>query len=434
MGLKLKIAIWFIRLRLGRLVYHKNPRHLQERRFRKLVRHLSRAPFYQPFLKPGIRITDFPVINKKIFVEQFDRINTRGIRSDEAFETAMKAEDSRDFLPMVRGLTVGLSTGTSGNRAIFIASEDDRARWVAAVLDRVTGISLKKRKVAFFLRANSNLYSSVESRLLQFHFFDLLAPLKKNLQKLNLLQPDLLVAQPSMLVEIAKSMEAGSLTLAPKKVISVAEVLSPEDNRYLAKVFKQPVHQVYQCTEGFLAYTCRFATLHFNEDFIRVEKKYIEHGGGRFHPLVTDLLRTAQPVIRYELDDIIVEKESCPCGSKMMGIECIEGRSDDILVFKNPDGEELKIFPDFFRKAIITSSTSISDYVLTQKTSSSLELFVQSDEPGAYEGAVASLQRLIESYGIPGVEIIQAHDRNFRPGTKFRRIRNEQTSKDNRTG
>jgi putative adenylate-forming enzyme len=427
MGLKLKIAIWFIRMRLGRMAYHTKTGHLQRHRFRRLCHHLLRAPLYQPLLKQGIRITDFPVINKKIFVEHFDRINTWGVRFDEAYDVAMKAEETRNFTPTIRGLTVGLSTGTSGNRAIFLASEDDRARWVAAILDRVTGLSLKKRKIAFFLRANSTLYSSVQSRLLQFHFFDLLTPLQENLQKLQLLQPDLLVAQPSMLVEIARSMEEGSLTLNPKKVISVAEVLSPEDNLYLSKVFKQPIHQVYQCTEGFLAHTCRFATLHFNEDFILVEKKFIEPGGKRFHPVITDLLRTAQPVIRYELDDIILEKEACPCGSKMMGIEFIEGRADDVMVFRNTYGDEVKIFPDFFRRAIVTSSPSISDYVLTQKANVRLDLYVQPDEPDIFENVAASLQRLLASYGIHGIEIRQVHDRKFQPGTKFRRIRNEQT-------
>jgi putative adenylate-forming enzyme len=434
MVFRLKIIFWFLRLRLGRVLFHKNPERLQERRFQRLRPHLDRSPFYKPFLRPGSRINDFPVINKKIFMEQFDRINTRGVRLDEALETAMKAEESRDFSPTLRGLTVGLSTGTSGSRAVFLASGEDRARWVAAILDRVTGLSLRKRKVAFFLRANSRLYASVQSRLLSFHFFDLMAPLEENIRDLHLLQPALLVAQPSMLVEIARYMEAGKIALAPDKVISVAEVLSPEDSRFLAGVFKQPIHQVYQCTEGFLAHTCRFATLHFNEDFIRVEKKRIEAGSHRFHPVITDLLRTAQPVIRYELDDIIVEKKDCPCGSRMTGIEFIEGRADDILTFRSAEGKEIRIFPDFFRKAIVTSGPSLSDYVLSQKTLTDLELFVNPGTSGTFEQAARSLRQLLASYGIQGIRITQVYERNFLPGTKLRRIRNDQTRKDHRTG
>ena len=66
---------------------------------------------------------------------------------------------------MLGNITVGLSSGTSGSRGIFLASNIERARWVACVLDRVIGFSLKKRKVAFFLRANSNLYSAVQSSI-----------------------------------------------------------------------------------------------------------------------------------------------------------------------------------------------------------------------------------------------------------------------------
>ena len=433
MYFRLKIAIWFIRLRLGRLWYRYNPGRLQDRRFRKLLRHISHAPFYQTYLKPGCSITDFPVINKKVFMEQFGRINTWGINFKDASETALKAEESRDFSPRLGGLTVGLSTGTSGNRAIFLASDDDRARWVAAILDRVTGISLRKRKIAFFLRANSNLYSSVKSRWLQFHFFDLLDPPAENMRKLGLLQPDLLVAQPSMLTLIAGFSERGELAILPQKVISVAEVLSPEDSEYLSGVFRQPIHQVYQCTEGFLAYTCRYATLHFNEDFIHLEKKYIEPGG-RFHPVITDLLRTAQPVIRYELDDIIVEKEACPCGSSMTAIAFIEGRSDDILVFRDGQGEAVRIFPDFFRKAIVLSDPSITDYTLTQISAKELELYIRPYEAGIFQKAADSIRQLTESRGVKGIRVVQVRERNFKTGTKLRRIRNDQTSKDSRTG
>ena len=133
----------------------------------------------------------------------------------------------------------------------------------------------------------------------------------------------------------------------PTKVISVAEVLEPQDKLYLEQLFQQTIHQVYQCTEGFLAATCEKGVLHFNEDFILIEKKYIDKEKRRFHPIITDLLRTTQPVIRYELDDIIIEKKQCACGSPFMAIEQIEGRSDDILKFINKEGKLVQVLCGF---------------------------------------------------------------------------------------
>ena len=97
-------------------------------------------------------------------------------------------------------------------------------------------------------------------------------------------------------------------TIKPQKVISVAEVLTPEDKAYLSNIFKQTIQQVYQCTEGFLASSCEHGTLHFNEDFLIIEKKYIDHEQSRFHPIITDLRRRSQPIIRYELNDYYSRK------------------------------------------------------------------------------------------------------------------------------
>ena len=98
------------------------------------------------------------------FMLNFDQINTMSITISEAMEVAEKAEQLRDFSPTIKDITIGLSSGTSGNRGVFMASQKERANWVACVLDRVIGFSLKKRRVAFFLRANSNLYSSITSK------------------------------------------------------------------------------------------------------------------------------------------------------------------------------------------------------------------------------------------------------------------------------
>lgn len=355
----------------------------------------------------------------------FDAINTVNIKLEEALAVAIKSEENRDFSPTIKGITVGLSSGTSGNRGVFLASEKERAYWVALVLDRVLEFSFKKRSIAFFLRANSNLYNSVKSKLLAFHFFDLLDSLDVHIERLNTLQPDILVAQPSMLLELANEIEANRLAIKPKKVISVAEVLTPEDKTYLSNVFKQTIHQVYQCTEGFFASSCEHGTLHFNEDFLIIEKKYVDEEQSRFHPIITDLKRRSQPIIRYELNDIIQEKTNCPCGSKLMAIEAIEGRSDDILIFRNTENQEVKIFPDFFRRAIILADNAINDYALIQTDSNKLLLYTKSQHKNSFQLACEAIQDLLKKSDIFEVEISQTNHNHTLKGQKLRRIKND---------
>lgn len=409
-------------LRLLKSLYQFKLHKLQERRWRKLRSTLLKSPFYKELASRKAPLSEYPLMNKSLFMEHFSEINTKGIDRQEAFDVAIKAETTRDFAPMINNVTIGLSSGTSGNRGIFLATEDERAAWVACVLERVIGFSLKKRSVAFFLRANSNLYDSVKSKVLQFEFFDLLEPVESQLERLNSLKPNILVAQPSLLLELVKKKINGELDIAPSKIISVAEVLYPEDAALLEKTFGQTIHQVYQCTEGMLATTCEHGTLHFNEDFLIIEKNYIDEEETRFHPVITDLIRTSQPVIRYELNDIIHEKKECRCGSNWTGIEKIEGRSDDVLRFMSGT-KETRIFPDFFRRAIIMSDERIRDYTLVQSKEDELQLYV--DNNVLFGTAKTAIEKLLHDNQVSDVNVVQSQSKHHEKGNKLRRIRND---------
>ncbi|HCC65155.1 MAG TPA: adenylate synthase, partial [Flavobacteriales bacterium] len=173
---KLEVLWSWVLLTRSRRSFERDPdrhRSVMWVRFQNEV--LSKSPKYRH--NKGQALEAFSVQEKREFMRDFDQINTHGLTLDEAMEVAVQSEQSRDFAPTLNGVTVGLSSGTSGNRGLFLASEKERAMWVAAVLQRILGWSFRKRKVAFFLRANSNLYSSVQSKLIAFEFFDLLQPL-----------------------------------------------------------------------------------------------------------------------------------------------------------------------------------------------------------------------------------------------------------------
>ncbi|WP_242083237.1 F390 synthetase-related protein [Aestuariivivens sediminis] len=424
MYFKVQILIALIELRINKWCFRNRLDKLQAKRWNKLQNKLLESPFYKENVLNKTPLQQYPILNKSEFMSNFDLINTVGITSYEAMKVAEKAERLRDFSPTIKDITIGLSSGTSGNKGIFMVSQKERAHWVACVLDRIIGFSLKKRSVAFFLRANSNLYSSVTSKILRFEFFDILGPLDNYIAKLNTLQPSILVGQPSILIELASYVKKGLLSISPSKVISVAEVLSPEDATYLKRVFQQTIHQVYQCTEGLLAVTCSKGFLHFNDDFLIIEKKYIDSEKKRFHPIITDLFRTTQPVIRYELNDIIHEKTDCPCGSSYTGIDKIEGRSDDVLSFKSDQNEKIRIYPDFFRREIILANPSIKDFTIVQKTGSMLELYIEPFE--YYRSAEKRLQAFLKSQGVHEILIKQTLSKNHTQGNKFRRVQNEQ--------
>jgi putative adenylate-forming enzyme len=312
------------------------------------------------------KLEDFEIINKKIFMENFEAINTVGITKEEAYKIALASEESRNFSNKIGDISVGLSSGTSGNRGIFLVSEEESIRWAGYILRRVLPRPLLQRhKIAFFLRANSNLYETVGSIFIKFSFFDLLQPIEEHIEALNKMQPTLLVAPAQVLRLLALSKD---LNINPQKIVSVAEVLETDDEALISSRFNQKVHQIYQCTEGFLAHTCEKGNLHLNEDRVFIEKDFLDEETGRFSPIITDFFRTSQPVIRYKLDDILVlEEEPCECGSVFTRIKKIEGRCDDILQVRDLNNNPYMLFPDFVRRAIISASDDIKEYAVEHK-------------------------------------------------------------------
>ncbi|MED4750758.1 F390 synthetase-related protein [Brevibacillus choshinensis] len=358
----------------------------QEQQVQKLLRFvLPRSPFYRErfgTLRPD-DWRELAPIDKKLMMDHFSDLNTLGIEKEQAFRVAFQAEDSRDFTPQIGKVTVGLSSGTSGNRGIFLVGSKERARWAGVILAKaLPGRLWNEHRIAFFLRANSNLYTSVNRRRTRFSFFDLLLPAAEHFTRLNEFSPTVLVAPPSMLRFLAEAKRLGKLEVSPGKIISVAEVLDPLDEVYIREAFRQPVHQIYQCTEGFLAVTCPYGTIHVNEDIIVMEKEYLDEDRERFYPIITDFSRTTQPIIRYRLNDILTEKRTpCLCGSVYTALERIEGRADDVFWFKHVNGDSwVSVFPDFIRRAVMSASGEIKEYKVRQIHSALLEVSVQADE------------------------------------------------------
>lgn len=425
MKFKLFILFYYFKFKWQqkRIFSDKGLEKSRQQLIKKWRQNLSQSAYYQSFKSQSL--TNFPIIAKAEFMENFDAINTVGISKKAALDIALEAEKTRNFSPMINGITIGLSSGTTGNKGIFLANEKERAMWVAAVLDRVIGLELRKRKVAFFLRANSNLYESVGSSLLQFRFFDIKIEMRKNIDNLLAFQPHILVAQPSVLREIAAEYAERKITNLPEKVISVAEVLEPEDKHFFEQVFQQKIHQVYQCTEGFLAATCEQGNLHFNEDFLIIEKQYLDENKRRFHPIITDLKRFSQPIIRYELNDIIHEGEPCKCGRKSMTIDKIEGRSDDVFRFKKDDSTVI-IFPDFIRRAVIIASDEITFYTVIQRSDSAIDCYLEMTEKAnkkyIEKKVKMNFEELFNSFELTCPTICFLDSYTIEKGQKLRRI------------
>ncbi|WP_054537261.1 F390 synthetase-related protein [Herpetosiphon geysericola] len=314
---------------------------------------------------------NLPMVDKRLMMANFREFNTLEVPAAAAFDLAQQAEQERDFVPRLGDLTVGLSSGTSGHRGLFLLSPAEQLLWVGTILAR-TLHHIKPTKIAFFLRANSNLYQQLGGRLIQFRYFDLTQALEPQLAMLNTYQPTIIVAPPGLLLQLLAAAQNGKLTHRPERMISVADALAPDEQTQLSTFFGIPIEQIYQATEGLLAISCAHGSLHIQEDLVALD--FEDLGQGRVTPYVTDLWRRTQPIIRYRLNDVLrLSSQACSCGSSFKVIEQIEGRRDDICYF-TAHGQRQAMFPDSLRRAILLAHPAIQEYQIIQPADDQLQV------------------------------------------------------------
>ncbi|AVB22801.1 MULTISPECIES: F390 synthetase-related protein [Pseudomonas syringae group] len=344
----------------------------QSRQLKRFAgRVLANSPYFRPFR--DLPLNRWPLMDKALMMAHFDQMNTAGLKRDQLLACAQRSEAERDFTPRIGRFSVGLSSGTSGQRGVFVVSPQEQQIWAGGMLAKMLpdGIFAGER-VALFLRADNNLYHSVDNRWLSLDFYDLFSPFIDQLPRLQTQAPTLIVAPAQVLRALALAVLNGQIQLDVKKVISVAEVLDAQDRQLLMSVFRE-VGEVYQATEGFLGATCSHGTLHLNEEFVHIEPQWLDEY--RFTPVITDFTRSTQPIVRYRLDDVLVRQpEPCPCGQHSMAIARIEGRRDDQLLLPDHQGQMQVIFADLCSRAIANALPLTSDYRLIQLSKTRLDL------------------------------------------------------------
>jgi putative adenylate-forming enzyme len=349
----------------------------QNNRVKKIAEYaVAHSKFYKEYFS-GFNLNNFtslPVINKKLMMDNLTDFNTVGLSKDEILNFCLEVEKTRDFSKRLRGLNIGMSSGTSGNKGVEIVTPREENYMKAALFARFDFPKNEKINLAFILRVSAPAFNldKFGHRLTYISQLNSIDEIDKQLEEID---PNVISAPPSMLKLIAAEAENGRLSVNPKRLISYSEILYPDVKDYLIKVFKCPVHQIYKCTEGPIAISCKHGQLHINEDLVLVET--LNNDGTITSPgqpcqklIVTDLHKKSQPIIRYALNDIItISPGMCKCGSCFRVIENIQGRADDLFWAKNIITNEWQyIFPDYISRAIISASEDINEYQAIQST------------------------------------------------------------------
>lgn len=383
----------------------------QDRRIERYLRYAVSAVGYYRDREYKL-LSELPIVDKPEMLARFADFNACGLTAESALQRALQAEERVTSLSASSdGLTVGLSSGTSGRRGMFLVGARERAVWAGTILARILDSRslaqllnpfAPRLRIGLVLRANSTLYSAVDSERVEFQFLNVAMPMRELASALGSRAPHILVAPASVLRLLAEAQLSGLLKIQPRQVVSVAEVLESDDSVFVERAWRRRPSQVYQCTEGFLGYSCEAGSLHLNEEFIRVEPQWLDERRERFTPLLTDFTRTTQIFARYRLDDVLrVDPDPCPCGRVTLRLAAIEGRCDDILWLRDRRGSGLRpVFPDLLRWVIATARLEITDYRVDQVGETwQVRIRAPQDESDAHSALVGVLSETCQQLG-----------------------------------
>ena len=364
-------TLWLTRAGQSRASFLRS----QDRRYRRwLRRSVPKVNFHSHGTVP-------PLTDKALVMQRFADFNRAGITAAQGW--AAFAASRR-----IGALTVGASTGTSGNRGLFVISDAERFQWLGVMLAKALP-KFWAQRVAVILPMHTALYDSAQqTRLVDLQFYDLSHPPADWLPRLLAHDPGVIVAPPKVLAWLTTQ-----APLHPHTLYAAAETLDPPDRATIEAHFGLRLGQIYMATEGLLGVTCAQGTLHLAEDVILFEWEKV---GDLVAPVISSFTRHEQILQRYRMNDLLrLSTVPCRCGSPLQAVEEVVGRLDDVFRFANA-----LITPDVLRNAVLDADRAIADFRLVQVSEVEVHLTLsESALPEQLAAAMKAVSIVLARYG-----------------------------------
>lgn len=351
----------------------------QRERLLAIVRHAAiHSPYYRERFA-GIDLSDdldlaaLPRLDKATMLDRFDELVTDRRLTLAGVEQHLTGTEGADpnTDPMLLGEYRAMASGgTSGHRGVFVYGRADWTETLAGLAlcwSAYLGFAprLPRRRFATIsadhpLHITGRWNRSTDVGLHRYLRLDARAPIGDLVEALNTFQPQGLNAYPSIAALLAERQLAGELRIAPDVIGTSGEVMTAEMKSQILAAFGRTPFNCFGATEaGYIAVECdRHSGLHVFEDQVQLEVVDDEYrpvppGEPGSRLLLTNLFNRTQPLIRYELNDLVtVSPDPCPCGRPSRLLETVEGRSDDVLELPSSTGGTIKVHPVTLRSPL----------------------------------------------------------------------------------
>lgn len=236
---------------------------------------------------------------------------------------------------------------------------------------------------------------------LPFHFVPVPAtlPLPEMVERLNTIQAPLLYGYASVIARLAAEQRAGRLRIRPMAVTCTSETLTAEMRTAIRGAFGVPVIDTFGSTEGLVGVSAPDDdAIVFAEDGCIVElvdehRRPVPPGTPSAAILVTNLENHVQPLIRYELTDVLTAQ---PGNGYLRAT--VTGRSDETFTY---DG--VAVHP-FVVRAVLVRTPRIAEYQVRQ-TAAGITVTVVADGRLDTDDVATALAAALTRAGLPHPDV-----------------------------
>jgi len=417
----------------------------QRTRLRVLLEHaVTSSPYYRRTLGPNAPeapLDELPTLPKATLMERFDEIvcDSRLRLDDLKAHMETGAEAVRPFLGEYR---VASTSGSTGLRAVVVHTRREFAVWTAASLRAFSraGAAPGARLLAIGapspLAITRQLFADLQAARPDVPRLSVATPLPELVEALNAYRPEGLVGYPTVAGELAAEQLTGRLRIQPRFGVYGAEPLTADVRRRIRDAWGFEPASVYAATEALVlgSSTQRDRCLEMSEDVLVIAVvdelgRPVTAGVPGAKVLVTNLVDYAQPLIRYEISDVVTLADGPnPSGRPYRRIASIEGRRMDTLYLPGRGGGEVAMHPSGLGAAFAGLPDVRQYQVLHDRHGLHVRVILAGDASTATpERLRQALAEAIDAAGAvpPPVEVTQvdALEREPGPAAKFKLVR-----------
>jgi phenylacetate-CoA ligase len=406
---------------------------LQDDRLAELAAHAAaHSPGWRERLpRGGPTLRELPVLTKTELMDDFDELVTdRRLRLRELLDHLDQIHDDALYLDEYRAMT---TSGSSGRKAVFVY---DRAAWIGVLtmfLRRSGWVGLRPRlprtRLAMIGGGAPTHMSRRGAQTMDVGLHRLLSlsvtqPLDELVRRLNAFDPDFVNVYPSTAGLLADEQLAGRLRLSLRGLTTNSEPLTPALRERLQHAFGVRPSNFYATTEGVWGHDCEHGSMHLFDDMCIVENvdddaRPVAPGEIGSRLLVTNLLNRVQPLIRFEISDLVaVEPQPCPCGRTLTRLRSLGGRAEDVLRLGSVTVHPLQF-------ALVTADPDVREFQVVQEGETlRLRVALRNGSAGAEQRLGERLCGRLAELGVArpevSVERVDALERS--PGGKLQMV------------